>query len=204
MTSHPKDATKKLVDVMANSKHIAHQFHLPLQSGSDAVLHAMNRPYDTAKYLMTLDYIRRMMPDAAITTDIIVGFPGETDEDFEGTLSLLERAEFDMIFSFIYSPRKGTPAAKMENQVPYEIKKERFSRLLELQNKISYKKNQPFENSTLRVLCDGISKNNKDVYSGRTEGNKIVFFDGVPEDTGKFLNIHISRADTFALYGEKV
>jgi tRNA-2-methylthio-N6-dimethylallyladenosine synthase len=188
---------------MASSKHVARQFHLPLQSGSDTVLKAMNRKYDTKKYLETLDYIREKMPEAAVTTDIIVGFPGESDSDFEGTLDILRRAKFDMIFSFIYSPRKGTPAAEMV-QVPEEIKKERFARLLEVQNAISYEKNQPFYDKTVRVLCDGISKNNGDVYSGRTEGNKIVFFDGEPEDTGKFLNIHVSRADTFALYGEKV
>jgi tRNA-2-methylthio-N6-dimethylallyladenosine synthase len=203
MTSHPKDATKKLIDTMASSKHVARQFHLPLQSGSDTVLKAMNRKYDTKKYLETLDYIREKMPEAAVTTDIIVGFPGESDSDFEGTLDILRRAKFDMIFSFIYSPRKGTPAAEMV-QVPEEIKKERFARLLEVQNAISYEKNQPLYDKTVRVLCDGISKNNGDVYSGRTEGNKIVFFDGEPEDTGKFLNIHVSRADTFALYGEKV
>lgn len=204
MTSHPKDATHKLIDVMAESRHIARHFHLPMQSGSDRILSAMNRKYDFEKYIGTVDYIREKMPDAVITSDIIVGFPGETEEDFEATLSALRRARFDMIFSFIYSPRKGTPAAAMEDQVPEDVKSRRFSRMLELQNEISLEKNKPAEGRILRVLCDGRSKNNKDVFSGRTEGNKIVFFDGNDSDTGEFLNIKITRADTFALYGEIV
>ncbi len=203
MTSHPKDASKKLIDVMAGSKHIARQFHLPMQSGSDRVLGAMNRKYDMERYMGIVDCIREKMPEATITSDIIVGFPGETEEDFEGTLEALKRARFDNIFSFIYSPRKGTPAAEMEGQIPKEIQSERFERLLRVQNEISLELNKPYENRTVRVLCDGRSKNNPQVFSGRTEGGKIVFFDGDDSDTGKFLNIKIERADTFALYGKK-
>ena len=125
MTSHPKDASRKLIDVMANSKHIAHQFHLPMQSGSDAVLAKMNRRYNTEKYLGIVDYMKEKMPDVTITSDIIVGFPGETEEDFEGTMQMLERVRFDMLFSFIYSPRKGTPAAEWE-QVPKDVTAARF------------------------------------------------------------------------------
>ncbi len=201
MTSHPKDATKKLVDVMAASTHVAKHFHLPMQSGSDRVLRVMNRKYDFATYIEKLDYIREKIPEVTISSDIIVGFPGETEEDFQDTLSALRRARFDMIYSFQYSPRKGTPAAEMENQVPKEVKGERFERLLELQNSIALESNKRLEGKVLRVLCDGPSKNNKDVFSGRTEGGKIVFFDGEEHRIGKFINIEIQRADTFALYG---
>ena len=203
MTSHPKDASKKLIDTMAQNSKIARHFHLPMQSGSDEILAKMNRRYDTAKYLETVDYLRETIPDITITTDIIVGFPGETEEDFEGTLNMLRRVKFDMIYSFIYSPRKGTPAAEMECQIPDEVKSERFNRLLAVQNEIALELNQKEVGKTLRVLCDGISKNNDKVYSGRTEGNKIVFFDGEPCDTGKYLDIKIERAEAFALYGEK-
>ena len=203
MTSHPKDADRKLIDVMAASKHIARHFHLPMQSGSDTVLKAMNRHYDTARYLEIVDYMREKMPDLTITSDIIVGFPGETEEDLEGTLNMLRRVEFDMLYSFIYSARKGTPAAEME-QVPREIQNARFDRLLALQGEIAKAKNQPLVGKKLRVLCDGVSKNNPALYSGRTEGNKIVFFEGDPEDRGSFVDFVADRADAFALYGKKI
>ena len=203
MTSHPKDATKKLVDVMASGRHIAKHFHLPMQSGSDRILKLMNRHYDTARYLEILDYMRARIPELAVTSDIIVGFPGETEEDFKETLKMLERVKFDMIYSFIYSPRKGTPAAEMEEQISDKVKSERFERLLAAQNAISLASNKPYEDRVVRVLCDGVSKTNDKVYSGRTEQSKIVFFDGCEEDTGKFLNVHITRAEAFALYGEK-
>lgn len=203
MTSHPKDATKKLVDVMASGRHIAKHFHLPMQSGSDRILKLMNRHYDTARYLEILDYMRERIPELAVTSDIIVGFPGETEEDFKETLKMLERVKFDMIYSFIYSPRKGTPAAEMEEQISDKVKSERFERLLAAQNAISLASNKPYEDRVVRVLCDGVSKTNDKVYSGRTEQSKIVFFDGCEEDTGKFLNVHITRVEAFALYGEK-
>ena len=204
MTSHPKDASRKLIDVIAESKHIAHQFHLPMQSGSDTILKAMNRHYDREKYLATVDYLREKVPDVTISSDIIVGFPGESDEDFEGTLEMLQRVQFDMTYSFIYSPRKDTPAAAMECQIPDAVKGERMNRLLETQNEIALEKNKPLEGQILKVLCDGKSKNNENVYSGRTEGNKIVLFDGDGCDVGKFINIKINRAETFALYGDKI
>ena len=204
MTSHPKDATKKLIDVMATHPHIAPHFHLPMQSGSDTILKRMNRHYDTTRYLEILDYMREKMPHVAVTSDIIVGFPGETEEDFEATLQMLRRVKFDMLYSFIYSPRKGTPAAEMEDQIPAEVKSARFERLLAVQNEIALEKNLPFVGQTVRVLCDGISKTNDAVYSGRTDGSKIVFFDGCEEDTGRFVNVRITRAEAFALYGEKI
>ena len=202
MTSHPKDATHKLIDVMASSKHIARHFHLPMQSGSSRVLKVMNRRYDFEKYIGIVRYIREKMPDAVITSDIIVGFPGETEEDFELTLEALKTARFDMIFSFIYSMRKGTPAAEMECQIPQDVKSERFDRLLACQNEISLASNKSVEGKTVKVLCEGTSKNNEKVYSGRTEGGKIVLFDGSPECSGRFLEIEIERGDTFALYGK--
>ena len=202
MTSHPKDASRKLIDVMASSRHIAHQFHLPMQSGSDTILSKMNRHYDTEKYLGIVDYMKEKMPDVTITSDIIVGFPGETEEDFEGTMHMLERVRFDMLYSFIYSPRKGTPAAEME-QVPKDVTAARFERLLALQKDIGKEKNDALVGKTLRVLCDGVSKGNEALYSGRTDGNKIAFFEGCEEDVGKFVNVTVERADAFALYGKK-
>ena len=203
MTSHPKDADRKLIDVMANSRHIARHFHLPMQSGSDKILKAMNRHYDTARYLDIVRYLREKMPDVTITSDIIVGFPGETEEDFDGTLNMLRTVGFDMLYSFIYSPRKGTPAAEME-QIPREIQNARFDRLLALQGEIAKEKNQPLVGKPLRILCDGVSKHNPALYSGRTEGNKIAFFEGSPEDTGNFVTFVADRADAFALYGKKI
>ena len=202
MTSHPKDADCKLIDVMASSRHIAHQFHLPMQSGSDAILSKMNRRYNTEKYLGIVDYMKEKMPDVTITSDIIVGFPGETEEDFEGTMQMLSRVRFDMLYSFIYSPRKGTPAAEME-QVPKDVTAARFERLLALQKEIGKEKNDALVGKTLRVLCDGVSKGNEALYSGRTDGNKIAFFEGDEEDVGKFVNVTVERADAFALYGKK-
>ena len=204
MTSHPKDANRRLIDVMADSRHVARQFHLPLQSGSDAILKKMNRHYDRAQYLATVDYMRERMPDVTISSDIIVGFPGETEEDFEGTLEMLRRVRFDMLFSFIYSPRGGTPAAAMEEQIPKELQQARFDRLLALQKEIGEEKNQALLHKPMRVLCDGVSKSNPALYSGRTEGNKIAFFEGAPEDTGKYITFEAERADAFAFYGKKI
>ena len=204
MTSHPKDATKKLIDVMAKHDRIAKHFHLPMQSGSDRILKEMNRHYDTEKYYSIVEYIREKMPECAITSDIIVGFPGESEEDFEGTMNMLSKVKFDMLYSFIYSPRKGTRAAEMENQIPKEIQGERFNRLLALQNDIALQKNLPLVGKTVRVLCDGESKNNPDTYSGRTDGNKIVFFEGISSDREQYVWVKIERAEAFALYGTVV
>lgn len=203
MTSHPKDASHKLIDVMAKGKHIAHQFHLPLQSGSDVVLKAMNRHYDMERYMDSVHYMREKMPDVTITSDIIVGFPGETEEQFEETLAALIDVRFDMLYSFIYSPRKGTPASEME-QIPDVKKGNRFDRLLAVQNGIALSQNEPLVGKTLKVLCDGVSKGDDRVYSGRTEGNKIVFFDGTPDMVGRFVTVRINKAEAFALWGEVV
>lgn len=201
MTSHPKDATKKLIDVMASEPKIAKHFHLPLQSGSDNILKKMNRHYNFNQYLEIADYLKEKIKDITITSDIIVGFPGESEADFEDTLNALQTIEFDMLYSFIYSPRVGTPAAEMENQISKKVKNERFDRLLKLQDGISLAKNQVLINKTLRVLCDGESKGNPELLSGRTDGNKIVFFKGNKDLQGKFLNVYIERVEAFALYG---
>ncbi|MBO5006874.1 MAG: tRNA (N6-isopentenyl adenosine(37)-C2)-methylthiotransferase MiaB [Clostridia bacterium] len=201
MTSHPKDASFELIDIMAKNDKIAKHFHLPVQSGSDRMLREMNRHYNKETYLSLVDYMREKMPDIAISTDIIVGFPGETEEDFEDTLELMKRVKYDMIFSFIYSPRTGTPAAKME-QVPDNIKTERMNRLLALQNELLAEKNEAYVGKTMRVLVEGKSKTNEAKMSARTEGNRIVLFDGDESLTGKFINLKITKSAPFALIGE--
>lgn len=162
----------------------------------------MNRHYDRAHYLTIVDKLRAAMPDIALTTDIIVGFPGETEEDFEATLDILRRVRFDMIYSFIYSPRSGTPAARMENQIPDDIKSARMQRLLAVQDEISYAKNCDAVGKTLRVLVDGASKNDPDVYAGRSEAGKLVHFRADADVTGQFVNVRITRAEPFCLHGE--
>lgn len=202
MTSHPKDASKQLIDVMAENPKIARQFHLPVQSGSDRILKAMNRNYTREAYLSLIRYMRQRMPDIAVTSDIIVGFPGETEEDFEETLRILREVRYDMVYSFLYSKRGGTPAAEMENQVPEDVKSRRMARLLALQNEISLEKNLPLVGKTVRVLVEGESKTNPDKFTGRTSGNKIVLFDGNDGMKGQFADIRITRAAPFTLWGE--
>ena len=204
MTSHPKDATEELIDVMASSRHVVHQFHLPAQSGSDPILKKMNRVYNLERYMHTVRYIREKMPDCVISTDIIVGFPGETEEDFEGTLDLLRAVRFDMVYSFIYSPRNGTPAAKAENQVPEDVKGERMQRLLALQTDISAAGNARYVGKTERVLCCGVSKNDASMLEGRDEGNKIVLFPGHAALEGQFVSVEITAAGAFGLKGKIV
>ncbi len=199
MTSHPKDATSDLISALAESRVFARHFHLPLQSGSDRVLSAMNRRYTAEKYLSIVRELREAMPDIVITSDIIVGFPGETEEDFEATLDVMRQAEFDMIYSFIFSPRRGTPAERMECQIPEDVKSARFSRLIECQNAISKAKNDACVGKALRVLSDDSFDDPNDK-TGRTEGNKLVHI-GEDAAPGEFYNVKITRADTFGLYG---
>ncbi len=202
MTSHPKDATRELIDVIAEEPKVAKQLHLPLQSGSDRILKLMNRHYTIEEYMDKLDYLRARIPDASVTSDIIVGFPGESEADFEATLAALERARYDRIFSFIYSPRTGTPAASMPDQISDADKSARFERLIALQDKISNEKNRVLEGRTVRVLCDGVSKNDPETLEGRTEQDKIVIFRGDESLAGHFTDVLITRAETFNLYGE--
>ena len=202
MTSHPKDASDEMIEALKNNPHCANCFHLPLQSGSDAILKKMNRHYDTEKYLSIIDKLREGREDTVLTTDIIVGFPGETEEDFEKTIEIIKKVKYDSIFSFIYSRRKGTPADKMEDHISEEIKHVRYDRLCQVQNEISYELNAKYLNRTVRVLVDGKSKNNESVYTSRTEGGKIVHFQCDTDYTGQFITVKIIKTDTFALYGE--
>jgi len=202
MTSHPKDASSEMIDAIANSKYCANCFHLPLQSGSNDVLKRMNRHYDIERYLSVVDELKEKNPGITLTTDIIVGFPGETEEDFQRTLDVVSKVRYDSIYTFIYSPRKGTPAAEMADQIPEEIQKERFNRLVDLQNSISKDFNNSTVGRTVKVLVDGKSKNNESVYMSRTENNRIVHFESDTDYTGQFINVKITRGDTFALYGE--
>lgn len=202
MTSHPKDVSDELIRVMAASPRIAKQFHLPLQSGSDPILRSMNRHYDKAHYLGIVKKLREAMPNVTLTTDIIVGFPGETEEDFEETLGLLSAVRFDMLYSFIYSPRSGTPAAARADQVPETEKSARMQRLLALQNQISLEKNLMTVGKTVRVLCEGRSKNDPETFTGRAESNKLVHFKADDTCKDQFVNIKIVRAEPFNLHGE--
>ncbi len=201
MTSHPRDVSDKLIDVMAHGTHIAHQFHLPVQSGSDRILRAMNRHYDLARYQSIVEKLRSAMPDIVLTSDVIVAFPGETEEEFEATLALLSEVQYDMIYSFIYSPRAGTPAAQMADAVPPDVASARMRRLLDTQDDIASRVARRYDGACLRVLSDGESKGSAAVYSGRTDGGRLVHFTAPAPHTGEFVRVKIERAEPFALYG---
>ena len=199
MTSHPKDASKKLFDTIAKYPKIAKQFHLPFQSGNDRVLKAMNRHYNREEYLKLAHYGRQIMPELVLTSDVIVGFPGETEEEFEDTISLIEDVRYDALFTFIFSPRAGTPAAKMDDPTPKEEKNRRFDRLCDVQNRISLEIHQGYVGKTVRVLCDG---RDKDLLTARTEGGRLVRFAGDDSLIGQFLDVTITGCTTWSLVGE--
>ncbi len=202
MTSHPKDASDDLIEAMAEEEKIVKHFHLPVQSGSDRILKAMNRHYDSARYLSIIDRLKRAVPDVSITSDIIVGFPGETEEDFRATLDIIDTVRYDALFSFIYSPRIGTPAAKMSDFIPHEVSTERFSRMLDLSNKISLERNRRFEGRTLRVLAEDVSKYDSEFLMGRADTPRPIHFKGEEKVIGNFVNVKITEAETFSLNGE--
>ena len=202
MTSHPKDATEKLFRTMAESRHCAHQLHLPVQSGSNRVLRAMNRSYNREKYLEEVALARRWMPDLVLTTDIIVGFPGETEEEFEDTISLVEEVRYDAMFTFIYSKRVGTPAASMPDPNTRADKQRRFDRLTETANRISGEKHREYEGKTLRVLIDGETGREPYNLSARTGGGRLVHLRGDPALVGQFAEVTVTASNTWALYGE--
>ena len=204
MTSHPKDATEKLFKTMAECRHCAHQLHLPVQSGSDRILKAMNRSYDSEKYLRQVELARSYMPDLVLTTDIIVGFPGETDEDFEDTIRLVERVRYDAMFTFIYSKRVGTPAATMPDPYTREQKQVHFDRLMDVSNRISGEKHKEYEGQTLRVLVDGETGRDEYNLSSRTNGGRLVHLRGDTGLIGRFIDVKITASNTWALYGEPV
>lgn len=202
MTSHPKDFSLALIDVIKNSKHICHSLHLPVQSGSNDVLRRMNRKYTRERYLEIVQAMREAIPDVAITTDIIVGFPGETEEDFQETVDLVETVGFDNAFSFIYSKRPGTAAAKFEDQIPLDVKKERLQRLNDTLSKWSLYHNKKYEGQTVKVLVEGLSENNDNMLSGRTDTAKTVIFEGDSSLIGTFVNVTITTAQTWVLKGQ--
>ena len=198
MTSHPRDASKKLFDTMASSPKIAKQLHLPFQSGSSRVLKAMNRHYDREKYLEAVRYAKTVMPDLVLTSDVIVGFPGETEEEFEETVSLIQQVRYDSLFTFIFSPRPGTPAASMADPTPKEEKNRRFDRLCAVQNEISEQIHQEYIGKTMRCLIDGTDK---DMLTARTEGGRLVRLSGDACLIGSFADITITGATTWSLTG---
>ena len=203
MTSHPRDMSEELIRTVAESKHVCKHFHIPVQSGSTRIMQAMNRGYTRESYLHLVDTIRKYVPEAVLTTDIIVGFPGETEEDFQETLSLFDRVSYDAAYTFIYSKRSGTPAAAMEAQVPEAVKKDRLNRLMELQNRHSLKHNQKLVGRTLPVMVEGLSHNNSKMWSGRTDGNKLVLWP-VGErffNPGDLVPVTIETAQTWLLKG---
>lgn len=202
MTSHPKDFSLELIDVIKNSKHICHSLHLPVQSGSNEVLKRMNRKYTRERYLEIVHAMREAIPDVALTTDIIVGFPGETEEQFQETVDLVETVGFDNAFSFIYSKRPGTAAEKFEDQIPLEIKKERLQRLNTSLSKWSLYHNKKYEDQNVKVLVEGLSENNDNMLSGRTDTGKTVIFQGDPSLIGKIVNVDITTAQTWVLKGK--
>ncbi len=199
MTSHPRDASTKLFDTMAAYPKIAKQLHLPFQSGSTRVLKAMNRHYDRESYLEKVRYAKSVMPELVLTSDVIVGFPGETEEEFEETLSLIEQVHYDSLFTFIFSPRTGTPAAKMEDPTPKEEKNRRFDKLCARQNTISEEIHKTYIGRTLRCLVDG---REKELLTARTEGGRLVRFDGPDCLIGTYQPLRITGATTWSLTGQ--
>lgn len=204
MSSHPRDFSLELVDTIATLPKVCSHFHLPLQSGCDKTLKAMNRGYDTDKYRQIIDRIREKVPTAAITTDIIVGFPGETDEDFEQSLNFIKECKFDAAFTFLYSKRTGTVAAKSTEQVSEAVKKARLQRLLDVQNINSLQINNDLLNKIIKVLVEGVSKTSDKTYTGRSAGNKVVVFEGTPDMVGRIVDVRIDNAKTWHLEGTVV
>jgi tRNA-2-methylthio-N6-dimethylallyladenosine synthase len=205
MTSHPKDLSPKLIEAMSNLEKVCEHLHLPLQSGSDKILEKMNRKYSSEEYLRLVDSAKNKVVNLSLTTDLIVGFPGEKDEDFQKTLEMVEKIEFDSAFMFNYSPREGTKAFLLEDDVPKEVKLERLQTLVEIQKNISRKKNQRLIDTTEEVLIDGKSKRDKLKWKGKGRSNKTVIIPKGENDNnplGEIVKIKITGADSFTLFGE--
>jgi tRNA-2-methylthio-N6-dimethylallyladenosine synthase len=203
-TSHPRDFDQHLIDVLAQKGNLVEHIHLPAQSGSTEVLKRMSRKYSREEYLDLVRRIKAAIPDAVLTTDLIVGFPGETEEQFEDTLSLVREVGYDSAYTFIYSPREGTPAAAMEDNVAEAVKKDRLHRLNVVMNELSYQGNLRLEGQTVEVLVDGESKNNAEILAGRTRTNKLVHFAGPKELIGTIVKVHILHTQTWYVSGEWV
>lgn len=204
MSSHPKDLTDEVIQAVKECDKVCEHIHLPVQSGSTNLLHKMNRKYDRDAYLELVNKIKREIPGCAITTDIIVGFPGETEEDFQDTLDMVKEVRYDSAFTFIYSNRNNTPADKMPNQIPEEVKHERFNRLVEEVNKNVIELNKEFEGRTVEVLVEGNSKNDETKLMGRTRCGRLVNFPGDTNLIGSLVDVKITRAQPFSLIGELV
>ena len=204
MTSNPKDLSDELIEAFAVCDKLCRNLHLPIQSGSNRVLKRMNRKYTREDYLKLIEKLRKTVPDITLSTDIIIGFPGETNEDFEETLSIVKEVEYDSAFTFIYSIRKGTPAEKFEDQIEESEKHRRFDLLVNAVNEISEKKNKAYQDRVEKVLVDGVSKNDKSTLTGRTDGFKLVNFAGKKEMIGSIVDVKITDAKTFSLFGEVV
>ncbi len=204
MTSHPKDATQKLFETMAKCEKVAPVLHLPFQAGNDRILKVMNRRHTRAEYLEKIRALRALVPDITLTSDIIVGFPGETTEEFEDTLRVLEEVRFDALFTFIFSPRQGTPAAEMDDPMPREEKLANFNRLTALQDAISEEKHAAYVGKTVRCLLDGLSDDQRYDLTARTPGNRLVRVVGDPAALGQFRDVKITGANKWSLFGELV
>ena len=203
MTSHPKDLSDAVIDAVRQGRHICPHFHLPVQHGSDRILQAMNRVYRKDAYRSLVERIRAAVPDASLTTDLIVGFPGETEEDFEELLDFLREIRYDAAYTFLYSKRSGTPAAMMEEQVEDSVKKERLHRLMEVQNEISLEKNVALKGTVQEVLAEGTSRTDEDVWTGRMGTNKIVLWRKKGHETeGDIVRVRITQPQTWVLKGE--
>ena len=201
MSSHPKDATPELIDVICDSRHVEKHLHLPVQSGSDSILHAMNRCYTVEKYLETVRYARSRVPDFALTTDIIVGFPNETDEEFSATLGLLEQVGYDNVYSFIYSPRSGTKAAQIADHTPAQVKTARMQQLLAQQRETSTRLYRRFLGRTMQVLFEGVSRKGTPWLTGKSTEGVIVEAKGGPSRIGTFADVHIEETKNWAVLG---
>ena len=204
MSSHPKDATKKLFDTMARCSHVAKQLHLPFQSGNDRVLKEMNRRYTRQQYLDLVNYAKSVMPGLVLTSDVIIGFPGETEAEAMDTVSLVQEVGFDALFTFIYSPRPGTKAAEMPDPASREEKQKWFDKLLEVQNGQSAALHAAYVGKTVRVLVDGRSDDEHFPLASRTEGNRLVRLKGDESLIGRFIDVKVTDSNTWALYGEVV
>lgn len=203
MTSHPKDFSEELAKTIADNPKICHCLHLPVQSGSDDILRAMNRRYTTADYLRKVEILKKHVPDCAITTDLIVGFPGETEEDFTDTLNLVKEVDFASAFTFVYSKREGTKAAQMDCQIPEEVSKSRIIRLVDLVNEQTRRHSQKFVGKTTEILCEGIDEK-KGLYLGRNEYGRMAYFESEDDVVGRFLNVDVDGANGVSLYGKIV
>lgn len=203
-TSHPKDFDEDTVKILAKGGNLMPYIHLPVQSGNNEVLKRMNRKYTKESYMQLVNWIYKYIPNASLTTDIIVGFPGETEEQFQDTLELVKECKFEGAFTFIYSKREGTPAAKYEDNTPHTEKKDRLNRLMDLVNEGYLRGTKRFEGQVVKVLVDGPSKSNEDVMAGYTENNKLVNFTGGKELVGEIVNVKITEAKTWFMIGEKL